>query len=460
MTKESKYQNIPSITSILAEPVLAPILNEWGTGYLKFITRKVLDDIRGSIESEDSASIDDLKIILMIKKKAEQFLPNGLRAINSSGILLHTGLGRAPIGSWANKYLEITSRPNLVQAERNSGGRSIREEFIENIIRELCGAESTTVVNNNAAATFLMLRALVKGKEVVISRSQLVEIGGSYRMPDIMEESGCKMVEVGTTNKTHLKDYEAKFNENTGAILFVHQSNFRIEGFAETPSIEDLCKLGAKHGVPVLADLGSGAFVDLAQWGLERELSVQEVMKAGTLVCCFSGDKLLGGPQAGIIVGNSQAIDKIRKDKFSRMFRVCKFTLRGLEGTLMSYLNSDYKETIPLYMLLSESLESLKVRAGKIITATGSPKLFSIEDDDAFLGGGSTPGKAMKSIAIRYKRRGKESLDARVSDLRNMSPAIFPRIENQSIVFNLRGVFKEEDEALARSLLSLVEIRE
>ena len=455
MTKEDRLRQIPSITNILSESSFSEIVKDWGEGYLKFIARHVLDEVRSRAKENESLEINKDAILKEIKEKAEQYTPSGLRAINASGILLHTGLGRAPVGARAKKYIDIASGPNLVQAERSSGGRSVREEFIEQMIRDLTGAEACTVINNNAASTFLMLRTLTKGKEVIISRSQLVEIGGSYRMPDIMEESGCKMIEVGTTNKTHLKDYEAKINENTGAILFVHQSNFSIEGFSETPSIGDLCKLGAKKNIPVLADLGSGALVDLAQWGLPSELTVQEVIKSGTLVCCFSGDKLLGGPQAGLIAGAKWAIDKIRKDKFSRMFRVCKYTLRGLEGTLLSYLNSDYKKTIPLYELLSEPLESLKARAEKIVSSLENPQLFEVIEDDAYLGGGSTPGKAVKSIAIKYRRRDKESLDDKVIHLRNMTPAIFPRIENQSIIFNLRGVFSKEDVELGSSLSNL-----
>lgn len=453
---KDQLKQIPSITSILSDEAFSDIVKDWGEGYLKFIARRVVDRVRVDAGKDEGFVVDREKIFKTIKTEAGQYIPSGLRAINCSGILLHTGLGRAPVGARAKQYIDIASGPNLVQAERSSGGRSVREEFIEDMIRDLTGAECSTVINNNAAATFLMLRALTKGKEVIISRSQLVEIGGSYRMPDIMEESGCKMVEVGTTNKTHLKDYEAKINENTGAILFVHQSNFKIEGFSETPSIEDLCKLGKKKNIPVLADLGSGAFVDLAEWGLPSELTVKEVIKAGTLVCCFSGDKLLGGPQAGILSGAKWAIDKIRKDKFSRMFRVCKYTLRGVEGTLISYLNGDYKTTIPLYELLSESMESLRERAEKIIELSGHADKFEIIEDDAYLGGGSTPGKAKRSIAIKYNRQGKESLDKKVIALRNLSPAVFPRIENQAIVFNLRGVFKDEDALLGEVLGSVV----
>ena len=385
-------------------------------------------------------------------------LPEGKAAINGTGIILHTGLGRAPLSERAKKSLTIGAGYNLVQADRLHGERTIRENLIRDILKEIGKAEDTTVVNNNAAATFLMLRSLAGGKEVIISRGQLVEIGGSYRMPDIMHESGCIMKEVGTTNKTHIVDYEKAITEKTGALLYVHQSNFKIHGFSSQPSIFELLELGKKHKIPVLADLGSGALIPLNKFKIPNEPTLKEIMQAGVAACCFSGDKLIGGPQAGIICGKAKEIEKIRKDSFSRMFRVCKLTLRALEATLLDFLNENTITNIPLYGFLNTTINELSERANKIKNSLSSKYKLEVTESLAYIGGGASPDESIKSIALSFSCKNQKIAEDLSIKLRFSTPAILSRISNSQVLIDLRAIDPKDDEVLV-SVFNHLEIR-
>jgi L-seryl-tRNA(Ser) seleniumtransferase len=456
--KES-LRHIPSVHKILGDPSLSEIKDNTGEGILLLFIRQALDSCRKRLLSEKTEGSDKIlnedslysEIIKEIIRESNYLPPQNRRAINASGIILHTGLGRAPLGSNTVKNLFIASGYNLVQLDPQSNARSLRESYIEMIMKELSGAEATTVVNNNAAASFLMLEALYKGKEVIISRGHLVEIGGSYRMPDILSQSGCIMKEIGTTNKTHLKDYESAIHEHTGALLYVHQSNFRIHGFASIPSLSDLCALGKKHNIPVVVDLGSGALVSMEKWGLPHEDTVKEVMDAGATVCCFSGDKLIGGPQAGILCGSKEAIEKIRKSSFSRMFRVCKLTLRALESTLTSFANNTHTSDIPVYQILEYSIDALEQRGAHIIQEAGIGNTAKVIPTLAYLGGGSSPDAGIESRAIAISVHAK-ACDTLVSKLHSHSPGIFPRIHDGMILFDLRTIFPEDDHEVSNIL--------
>jgi len=297
--------------------------------------RTVLEELRAEIQKGAAPGVKEVEIspdkvaarvsILLNGK----FRPSLRKAINATGILMHSGLGRAVLSEEAGQaLLEVGSGYSTLALEIETGRRGSRDSHVASLLCELTGAEAATVVNNNAAATVLILNSIAKGKEVVISRGQLVEIGGSFRIPDVMATSGAILREVGTTNKTHLRDYEDALGENTGAILRVHHSNYRIVGFAEEPEIEPLAELGKKRGIPVIDDIGSGAFVDLSAYGLESEPLVRRSIRAGVDCVCFSGDKLIGGPQSGIIVGRQEWIQRIKKNPLSRAFRCGKLTLR------------------------------------------------------------------------------------------------------------------------------------
>ena len=452
------FRKIPSVQKLLDSKSLDS--KKYSRGLIKFFVDIVLDAIRSNKTDllnlkirEEDLEVEKLGDICMDFMLSE--LPNNKKVINGTGIILHTGLGRAPLSENAKRSLMVASDYNLVQADKKSGERCLREDFIQKIIKALSGAEDTTVVNNNAAATFLMLKSLTKNKEVIISRGQLVEIGGSYRMPDIMSESGSIMKEVGTTNKTHIKDYEEAITDNTGAILYVHQSNFKISGFTSHPSILELCELGKKHNIPVLADLGSGALVNLEKYGLAHETTVKEIISAGAMACCFSGDKLIGGPQAGIICGNKNLIEAIRKDSYSRMFRVCKLTLRSLEASLLPFLDQTYETEIPIYKFLTTSCDVLRTRA-ESITRYFSSKNFSIVDTVSYLGGGSVPDEGIPSVAIAVACRNTKEAQILSEKLRFSTPSVFSRVNNQDVFVDLRTINDCDDTTLSAILNSKI----
>ncbi len=448
-------RHIPAVHKILNDPALSPVKNSLGEGILTLLTHKALSTLREEINNipEDEIYQGKIheKIIHDVLTLSKCLPPQNRKCINATGIILHTGLGRAPLGNQCAENLNIALKYNLVQIDPLSNQRSLREEYIEMLMHHLSGAEASTIVNNNAAATFLMLRSLFTGKEVIISRGHLVEIGGSYRMPDIMAESGCIMKEVGTTNKTHLKDYASAITENTGAFLYVHQSNFRIHGFASIPSLEELCTLGKKHGIPVIVDLGSGALVSMNEWGLPHEPTVREVISAGVLACCFSGDKLIGGPQAGIICGSKSAIETIRKNSFSRMFRVCKLTLRGMETALSAFANGTHIHDIPVYQMLSRSTKSLEDRGAEIIKKAGNLSELSLVKSTAYLGGGSTPDSGVPSCAISIPLENR-SPKAVLTKLHLHNPLIFPHIHQNSLLFEMRTIDPEDDIDVAKAI--------
>ncbi|MGZ5470010.1 MAG: L-seryl-tRNA(Sec) selenium transferase, partial [Candidatus Aminicenantales bacterium] len=337
MTKTTAYRNIPSLDAFLSEPGVGPLVDRFGREAVTASARDALGDVRAAIAAApvpatdgtaapDAPDVSAPALIDRLRSRLERkFAPSLAPAVNATGVIMHSGLGRAVLPAAAIDSLNaVASGYSTLALDLESGQRVSRDRHVESLLRELTGAEAATVANNNAAATVLILNTLARGKEVVVSRGQLVEIGGSFRMPDVMATSGAVLREVGTTNKTHLRDYEAAVTEATGAILRVHHSNYRIVGFAEEPSIEDLAALGRARGVPVVDDLGSGALVDLAPFGLADEPLVQSSVRAGADVVCFSGDKLIGGPQSGIIIGKSAWIQKIRKNPLARAFRCGK----------------------------------------------------------------------------------------------------------------------------------------
>ncbi|HQH29085.1 MAG TPA: L-seryl-tRNA(Sec) selenium transferase, partial [Oligoflexia bacterium] len=329
--------------------------------------------------------------------------PLGRKAINATGVLLHTGLGRAPLAKNALDALAMAGCFSVVQVDLETGERSLREAKIEQMLRELTGCEAATVVNNNAAATFIVLQVLARAKEVIVSRGHLIEIGGSFRMPDVMAQSGALLREVGTTNRTHLHDYDAAIGADTGALMHVHPSNYKIQGFAGTPGLDELCALGRKHGLPVIADLGSGAIVPMDKYGLSDNLTIGEALAMGAALTCSSGDKLICGPQAGIICGQKKWIEQVRKSPFARMFRVGKLTLSALEATLLHYVNGAHEQNIPLYRMLCVTEDELRQRGEKLIGALTN--LHRIElallDDFAYVGGGSLPAQAVPTKIVR-----------------------------------------------------------
>ena len=460
MTPPAAYRDIPSLDSLLADPALTALLERFGREAVVSSARAALDDVRAEIGAAGPApNVSAAALAARIGARLDRrFAPSLVPAVNATGVIMHSGLGRAVLsGAAADALAAVASGYSTLALDLGSGLRVSRDRHVESLLRELTGAEAATVANNNAAATVLILNALARGQEVVVSRGQLVEIGGSFRMPDVMATSGAILREVGTTNKTPLRDYEAAVSESTGAILRVHHSNYRIVGFAEEPPIEALVALGRSRGVPVIDDIGSGALVDLARFGLSTEPLVQASVKAGADVVCFSGDKLIGGPQSGIIVGTSIAVQRIRKNPLARAFRCGKLTLAALESTLKLFLAPDkLTERHPIYRMLALTPDELGRRAKKLAASLRKSLpvsvAVSVEDGASQVGSGAVPLETLptKVLAVRASGLAPEDLSRR---LRLSTPPVFARIHKDAVLFDLRTILPGEDALVEQALV-------
>lgn len=432
--------------------------------------RAVIEELRSRILRDGPSSLpeDDLdleSVVLKLRLSLEAKMAPSLRkVINATGVLMHSGLGRAVLArEAAQALLSVSGGYCNLAIDRETGRRGDRYSHVAGLLSELTGAEAALVVNNNAAATVLILNTLAKGKEVILSRGQLVEIGGSFRMPEVMATSGAILREVGATNKTHLRDYEAAIGERTGALMRVHHSNYRIVGFAEEPGIGELVELAKKHQVPVIDDLGSGALVDLKDYGLESEPLVKSSIAAGVDVACFSGDKLIGGPQSGIIVGKAAVVALIKKNPLMRALRVGKLTIAALESTLKLFLNPEkINELHPLYRMLSLNLKELDRRAKKIALrlrkAVPEKAIFSVEDAGSQVGSGSVPVETIPTKVLAVKPRD-VSAEALVRSLRWHDPPIFARVQKESVLFDLRTMQPDEDSAIESAILKFLQLQ-
>ena len=459
---QNPFRNLPSVNQLLESPPLKKLVDTVNHQMVANGVRSFLDEMRSKLSNatEDVCIPNPKDLAEKIANwLVEEDRPYLRSVINGTGILLHTGLGRAPLAPAAlDAVREISHGYASVEINLSSGERGQRVKSVERLLCELTGAEAAIVVNNNAAATMITLSELATGKEVIVSRGQLIEIGGSYRLPEVMECSRAKLKEVGTTNKTHLRDYENAIHEETGALLKVHPSNFEVVGFTKTVSTAELVQLGNKHNVPVIDDVGSGAMIDFAKFGLRDEPLVKESISDGADVVLFSGDKLVGGPQCGIIIGKRTYIDRILKNPLMRAMRVGKMTLAALAATLRLYRNEETcEQEVPLLRMLSTPIENLTVRAEKVIGQIAHlPELEICElvDDEAMLGGGSLPTQRIESKAISIKPASM-SLDQFAKKLRDHSPSVFGRIQKERFVLNLRSISPSHDIDLVSAFESL-----
>jgi len=460
-------RKLPSVDALLSHPEAASLMETYGRQAVLDRARAVIDELRAKIQRDGPPSVaeNDLALESVTSKirldLEARMAPSLRKVINATGVLMHSGLGRAVLAGEAVQALALVGEgySNLA-IDLETGRRGDRYSHVAGLLCELAGAEAAVVVNNNAAATVLILNTLAKGKEVIISRGQLVEIGGSFRMPEVMATSGAILREVGATNKTHLRDYETVISERTGALMRVHHSNYRIVGFAEEPGIGELVEIGRKHQVPVIDDLGSGALIDLKDYGLETEPLIQTSLAAGVDVACFSGDKLIGGPQSGIIVGRAAVVAQIKKNPLMRAFRVGKLTLAAMESTLKLFLNLEkINETHPLYRMLSLSLGAVERRAKKLavrlLKALPEKAIFSAEDSGSQVGSGSVPVETIptKVLAVRPQDI---SSDALARNLRLHKPPIFARVYKDYILFDLRTIQPEEDIVVEKAILKIL----
>ncbi len=371
------------------------------------------------------------------------------RVVNATGIILHTNLGRAPLGKDAlERILEVSCGYSNLEFDLEKGKRGLRYDHVQKILCELSGAEDALVVNNNAAAVLLVLNTLASGKEAIVSRGELIEIGGEFRIPEVMEKSGAILREVGTTNRTHLSDYEDAVNNNTGLILKVHTSNFRIVGFTEEIGLPALVEIAKNTGIPVINDLGSGCFVELDRYGFEREPTVQEVLKTGVDVVTFSGDKLLGGPQAGIILGSRYILEKIKKNPLNRALRIDKMTLAALEATMKQYLNGeDAISDIRILRAIIEPLADVETKAKKLLIILQKlcieGLVLTLKEGFSMTGGGALPTQEIPTmlLSIKSPRLSASRLDKR---LRDCEVPVIVRIAEDEVLLDLRTVDEEE----------------
>lgn len=441
-------RQIPKVDELMKQPLLLSLCESVPSQTVTQAVRQVLEDLRKDILSgkiEEMPSVEALcaGIVSDASRQAESSLK---KVINATGIILHTNLGRACISARAAAAAqEVAQSYSTLEYNLQAGRRGTRYSHVESLLCKLTGAESALVVNNNAAAVLLILSDMAQGGQVITSRGELVEIGGSFRVPDIMEACGAELKEVGTTNKTHLWDYDRAITEKTRALMKVHTSNYRIVGFSETPTLPELAELAHSRGLPVIEDLGSGCLVDLQQFGIYGEPTVQDSVRAGVDVVSFSGDKLLGGPQAGIIVGKKAIVDKLKKHPLTRAMRVDKMTLAALEATLRSYEIGAYNE-IPTIAMLAVTQDQLRAKADALcglMTAAGIAA--EVVPTEGQVGGGSVPTQMLKSFAVAVQPAG-VNLDQLEANLRMGRPAIVGRINHDRFLLDVRTL-KESDYA-------------
>jgi L-seryl-tRNA(Ser) seleniumtransferase len=418
--------------------------------------RDELEALRGNILAGDLTELPEKKAILdaaCTRAYGEQ-RSSLRRVVNGTGVVLHTNLGRSLL-SWqaVSAVEEVARNYSTLEYDVDSGSRGSRHDHIDNLLASVTGAEAAMVVNNNAAAVLLILSAMGKGGEVITSRGELVEIGGSFRIPEIMTQCGCTLREVGTTNKTHLFDYEDAIGPETRALLRVHTSNYRIVGFSERPGLAELVELGRKHDLPVIEDLGSGSLVDLTAFGIHGEPTVQQSVKAGVDVISFSGDKLLGGPQAGLILGKRAYIEKLKRHPLARALRVDKMTIAALRETLYAYQDPAWaKCNIPVLRMLGASGEELRGRAEKLrLALEGFGCAARVVETEGQVGGGSCPTQLLKSWAVAVDP-GKLTADQLAEALRRPYPHIIGRISQGQYLLDVRTLTDDDFSAIARRL--------
>jgi L-seryl-tRNA(Ser) seleniumtransferase len=457
------YRSIPSIEQLRQRAGIRTLETRFGgeatIGALRAAAAAVRDAIVGG--EAIAAELVAARIEAIARTRlSEQFQPSLTPVINASGVILHTNLGRAPLaGAALDRMTLIAGGYATLEYDPATGQRGRRDVHAEALLRSLTGAEAAVVANNNAAATMLLLAALAAGREVIVSRGELVEIGGGFRVPDVMAQSGAILREVGTTNKTRAADYAAAITDRTALILRVHPSNFRVEGFAERPGVADLAAIATHFHVPLAEDLGSGFLAGATSAAhplAGKEPSVEESLAAGADICCFSGDKLLGGPQAGIIVGRGDLIERVRRHPLMRALRVDKITYAALEATLIEYAAGRAPVAIPVQRMLRMRADEIRARADALTAAIAALDGWRAEvvPGMSAVGGGSAPGVELPTWLVAIEREG-ASPDATEAQLRSLTPPVIARIEKDRVLLDLRTVFPEEDQRLWELLRSL-----
>jgi L-seryl-tRNA(Ser) seleniumtransferase len=453
-TTTALLRQIPAVNDLLGRAALKDLEARAGRRLVVESARRVLQRLRDRIVAGSLASVSLEALEEEIIIEAETAIRSSLQAvINASGVVLHTNLGRAPLAREAIEHMaEVSTCYSNLEYDLEAGARGKRDVHTERLLCRLLGSEKALVVNNNAAAVLLALNTLAEGAEVVVSRGELIEIGGSFRIPDVCAKSGAILREVGTTNRTRIGDYAAAINERTRVLLRVHPSNFCILGFTERPSLEEFVDLARRHNLISMEDLGSGCLLDLSPHGLRDEPIAAASLNAGVDVITFSGDKLLGGPQAGILAGKREPLERIRRNPLFRALRVDKLTIAALESTISLYLQGN-TQAIPALRMIQLPKEAIRQRAERLAERLSAYPQFSlrVQDGESVIGGGSTPAQSLPTalLAVTHAQRSAQELERL---LRQNSPPIVARVEQDALLFDLRTVFEDQDEELLRAL--------
>ncbi len=454
---EKELRKLPGVDRLLHHPALEPLRAEHGARAVADAIRALLDQWRARVRAGESTPPPEAWPELVAQHLARHGRPLLRPAINATGVIVHTNLGRAPLSPQAlDAVAQVARGYSNLEYDLESGTRGSRHVHAQTLLRELTGAEDALVVNNNAAAVYLVLAGLCQGREVIISRGQLVEIGGGFRIPDVLRQSGARLVEVGTTNRTHLRDYTAAIGPETAAIMRVHASNFRQIGFVIAPALEELVALARQASPPsgerilVIDDLGSGTLIDTRDFGLAPEPTVQESLAAGADLVTFSGDKLLGGPQAGIVLGRTPLIERLRRHPMARALRVDKMTLAALEATLQAYRRGRALEEIPVWRMIAASPQELRRRAARWRRWLARHQIAAVLlPGESAVGGGSLPGETLPTTLLALESPEPEALAAR---LRQADPPVIARIRQDRLLLDPRTVLPEQERDLLAQL--------
>lgn len=445
---------LPAIDHLLKEKALLPILEMVGRPLTLDAVRVVLDEVRQKAIDENQPLPNDAQLITIVREKINTWLRPTLQpVINATGVVLHTNLGRAPLSdATAKAIIDIAQGYNNLEFDLSTGKRGHRSIHASQLLAKVTGAEAGFVVNNNAGAVLLILSALAAGKNALVSRTQLIEIGGGFRIPDIMRQSGANLVEIGTTNRVHLYDYEnALKTTEIALVLIAHHSNFKLIGFHSEPKLAEIVAIAHQYQVPVVHDVGSGTFLNTERYGLAHEPTVQESVQVGCDLVCFSGDKLLGGPQAGIIVGKESLLKPIRDHPLARALRAGKLTLAGVSANLDHYLKDEAESEIPVWRMIARSLEEIKHSAENWREYLGTGE---VAPSYSTVGGGSLPTEEMPTFLLALST---DNPDHFLKALRDSHPPIIARIENDQVLLDPRTVFPEQEGALLRNLRNIIE---
>ena len=457
MNDPQHFRRIPAVERVLNSPDVAALSAQHGRSVVTNWVRDIVKGLREGLPadlpqapSQVLAGIVQRLNDMAIRTSAQRLRP----VINGTGVVIHTNLGRAPLAAAAVQAMVAAAGATNLEIDLESGQRGRRGAAVEALCQEVTGAEAALVVNNCAAATLLALQSIAAGRRVIISRGQLIEIGGSFRLPDVFRQAGVELQEVGTTNRTRLADYSSAIGPETAALMRVHPSNYRIQGFSESVSIAELAGLAKSRGLPVIDDVGSGCLHDLTQYGLADEPVVNESLRAGADLVLFSGDKLVGGPQCGIIVGRADLISRLRTNPLARALRVDKLTMAALQATLEIHRSGRAFAEIPILRQLSLTTDELRTRADRLVTRlnaeSSAVNVFSVQSVQSAPGGGSLPGQTVPSWGIAIDHPNPAHVAER---LRTGNPAVVPRVQDNRNLIDLRTVMEKDEDALTARLL-------